>query len=106
MIIVRLGRAPQVDPAFWTLPAGERMAIIAHEAGHRYHKHLWKRLVWAWFMRSEHLQWFYHQQEFQADQFARSMGYGRQLAAFLKRRPDADSLRHPSTARRVAQLQA
>lgn len=104
MITIRLGRPPLVDPEFWTLPAGERMAVIAHEAGHVYHKHLWRRLVLAWFMGRDELRAFYHHQELQADAFAASMGYGAQLAAFLARRPDADSLHHPATKRRVAIL--
>lgn len=104
MITVRLGLPPRVEPAFWELPFPEQMAVIAHEAGHKYHGHLWERLKWAWFMRSEHLQWFYHQQEMQADAFAKSMGYGPQLAAFLARRPDAASLHHPATRERVRAL--
>lgn len=104
MILTRLGRAPVIEPGFWQLPFPERMAIIAHEAGHRYHGHLWARLWRVWFMRYDALQAFYHQQEFEADQFARSMGYGAQLAAFLKRRIDPPSLHHPATKARVASL--
>lgn len=104
MIIVRLGRAPLVDPAFWELPFPERMAIIAHEAGHKYYGHLWERLWRPWLMRWDALQSFYHAQELQADAFAASMGYGPQLAAFLARRPDAPSLHHPDTKSRIRAL--
>lgn len=104
MITVRLGRAPVVDPAFWSLPAGERMAVIAHEAGHKYYGHLWARLWRPWTMTGDALQRFYHAQELEADEFARSMGYGPQLAAFLTRRPDAATLHHPATKERVRAL--
>lgn len=104
MITIRLGRAPLVDPEFWTLPAGERMAVIAHEAGHKYWGHLRARLIWAWFMGRADLQWFYHRQEFAADQFAKGLGFGPQLAAFLARRHDAATLHHPATKERIARL--
>lgn len=103
MITVRLGLPPLVDPEFWELPFPERMAVIAHEAGHVYHRHLWVRLFNMFAPKAAYTA-MCHAQEFEADQFARSLGYGPQLAAFLKRQPCASTFKHPATKPRIANL--
>lgn len=101
MIIVRLGLPPVVRSEFWELPFPEQMAVIAHEAGHKYYGHLWARLFG---MFRDDYRAMIHRQEFEADAFARRMGYGPQLAAFLKRDTKPACFSHPSTRDRVASL--
>lgn len=93
-----------VSPEFWNLPASGRLAVIAHEAGHRYHGHIARR----WFVRFGwpphfHTQ-LYHSQEFEADRFAAECGYARELAAVLATQPHEATATHPATRERIARL--
>jgi Zn-dependent protease with chaperone function len=81
----------------------QRAAVIAHEAGHRHHKHLWIQLLFIFDSREERRR-LLHAQEFQADDFAKSLGLGQELANALRRFPEEASPTHPSTRERVARL--
>lgn len=94
----------EADAAFWALPASGRIAALAHEVGHKYHGHHWRRLLIRWLWPRGHWRMLYHSHEFQADAFARSLGYGSQLAAVLATQPHEATLTHPSTRERVARL--
>lgn len=93
----------KVFPEFWELPFSQRAAVIAHEAGHRHHKHLWIQLLFMFDSREDRRK-LLHAQEFQADDFARALGLGQELANALRRFPEAESDSHPSTRARVARL--
>jgi predicted metalloprotease len=69
MIELTLFRS-KVLPEFWELPFSQRAAVIAHEAGHRHHKHLWIQLLFMFDSREERRR-LLHAQEFQADDFAK-----------------------------------
>lgn len=92
-----------VSPEFWTLTTAGRMAVIAHEAGHAYHKHV--RLQWlALFWPREDLIALRHMHEYEADAFAASVGYARELAAVLSLQPHGATATHPATRTRIARL--
>lgn len=93
----------KVFPEFWELPFSQRAAIIAHEAGHRHYKHLWWQLLFMFDSREERTR-LLHAQEYQADDFARSLGLGQELANALRRFPEDESPTHPATRDRVARL--
>lgn len=103
MIELTLFRS-KVLPEFWELPFSQRAAVIAHEAGHRHHKHLWIQLLFCFILSKDELSRLRHAQEFQADDFARNLGLGQELANALRRFPEASSYSHPSTRDRVARL--
>jgi Zn-dependent protease with chaperone function len=103
MIELRLFAPNRVFPEFWELPFRQRAAVLAHEAGHRFHKHLWIQLLFVFDSRAERRR-LLHAQEFQADDFAKRLGMGQDLANALRRHPEEESDTHPSTRARVARL--
>lgn len=104
MIRIDLFGRRHVAPEFWKLPASGRLAVIAHEAGHRYYGHLWRRWLARWAYDAVTRRKLYHAQEFQADQFAREMGYAAPLVAVLALQPHGATVSHPSTRDRIAWL--
>lgn len=105
MITLSLTGIARIDDEFWSLSASERMAIIAHEAGHRHYRHLWVQLFALFCFQSNAVHSaMLHRQELEADQFARAMGYGAALASFLARFPEEASRTHPATRTRIAKL--
>lgn len=97
----------EADAAFWALPASGRIAALAHEVGHKYHGHHWRRFVvyWLrWLIDAGTRRRLYHAWEFEADAFARQLGFGSQLAAILATQPHEACITHPSTRERVARL--
>lgn len=77
----------QTGDQFGRLPAFEQQAILAHERGHLHHKHVRRRLLWFFtlraFFQTEKFFAMCEAQELEADQYAKTCGYGPGLIAYL-----------------------
>jgi Zn-dependent protease with chaperone function len=75
-----------VGPSYFALTAREKQAVLAHEAGHCKLLHLEKRILRLWLLvMPKRLLAYCHQQEYQADQFAKACGYGAAMISLLER---------------------
>lgn len=94
---------------FFLLTEREQKAIIAHENGHIWHFHAWKRL---WYLvtlravfRPESFFAMCETQEFEADKYAADHGHADGLVTFLLRNPSSvKSPGYPSNAERIGAL--
>ena len=95
-----------VGPAFATFDDREKQAILLHEVGHCKMRHLEKRLrsLWMIFVRPFALVQLCIEQEYEADRFVRSLGYGADLARAFSRLRAETSLLHPPVSERIHRL--
>lgn len=85
----------------------EKAAVLLHELGHLYHRHPGRRLLRLLDPRKwGRLSALARQDEFEADEFAASFGFGKALSLFLQRFPDPHTPGpfHPAPIERIARL--
>jgi hypothetical protein len=75
----------QIGDDFYRLSALEQLAVIAHEEGHIYHRHAWKRLGWLVSFRWKGFFERCEAQELEADRYAAERGHAAGLISFLFR---------------------
>lgn len=95
-----------VGPEWLKLPHRQRLAVLYHEAGHCFHRHFEKRLAMLplLLLFPEFAFERCHKQELEADEFAARNGLALELAAFLQRHNQPESLFYPSCERRIERL--
>lgn len=100
----------QLGDDFYLLPPEEQFAVLAHEQGHIYHRHAWKRLKWILTFRAI-LHWddflmLCEKQELEADRYAVDKGYGTGLLQFLKWQYPLNSkaLGYPTAQQRIENI--
>lgn len=94
---------------FWLLTKAEQQAVLAHERGHIYHWHAWKRIWWIITLRAlrrhEDFLKMCEAQEFEADRYAADHGHAVGLMTVLLRNPSGvKSPGYPSPAERIGEL--
>jgi Zn-dependent protease with chaperone function len=75
----------QFGDEFYRLTELEQCAIVAHEQGHIYHRHAWKRLARLATFRWKDFFEFCEAQELEADRYAADLGHAAGLISFLFR---------------------
>ncbi len=77
----------QTGNQFDVLSTFEQNAVLAHERGHLHHKHVRRRLLWfvtlRAFFQTEKFFEMCEAQELEADQYAKTCGYGPGLVTYL-----------------------
>lgn len=91
-----------VGPDFARFPAGEQAALLTHEAGHCKRFHVERRLLAL--LTPWRLKRLCIEQEFEADRFARAMGFGPLLASAFARLAPAKQVLHPPRHERIMRL--
>lgn len=93
---------------WFSLPIGEREAVLAHEAAHCKKFHLEKRLLALplLFLRPAFAQSIAQGQELEADQFACERGHGADLRSMLGRLHGKEGQFYPLVAERVVAITA
>jgi hypothetical protein len=96
----------QFGDEFYRLTELEQCAIVAHEQGHIYYRHAWKRLKWMLTLRA-FFQWdaflaMCAAQELEADRYAADRGFAPGLISFLMRGdPHVKSDGYPTHKQRI-----
>lgn len=95
-----------VGLSWYALDAGERLAVLYHEAGHCRALHMEKRLAMLplLFVAPGFVMRFARAQEIEADRFAAENGCRAESIEFLGRIPQEASHFYPSSAERVRRL--
>jgi Zn-dependent protease with chaperone function len=90
---------------FDELHADEQKAIIAHEQGHLYHRHLLKRLWWLVSFQWRDLAARARAQEFEADLYAATKGFADGMISFLERIHPHENPLHPTPEARIEEIE-
>ena len=95
-----------VGTRFWELSDGEQYAVLYHELGHYRLWHHEKRLLYAPLLLARPSLFFRlcRDQEFEADAFAASQGFGGYLSYLFSRMVGSPSKFHPDFAARIERL--
>lgn len=92
-----------VGRSFMLLNSREKTALVLHEIAHAKLLHAEQRILCA-LITPWQLKRLGREQEFQADDYARASGYGRDLAFFFARIREEPSFWHPPKKDRIERL--
>lgn len=97
----------EVGPAWRRLPHRERYAVLLHEIHHHVRRDPLRRWLWLPLFFMKFVRSMTHNQEFAADEFVVTSGYGNDMVTMLRRYPGHDARVdpfHPTPSERIERI--